>query len=680
MKQTRKEEKAILEKIQSIEIRQPKNKREKRRYANALMAFDIETTRLEDDNSIMYIWQCALLIGNEIYVQYGRTWEAWKEVCDSLNAHLGDECKIVCYVHNLSYEFQFLAGVQEFDDVKCLQERKILTAVTGSVEYRCSYIWTNRPLAKFLADMEVEHRKQSGADFDYSKKRYPWSDLTEEEIEYCQNDVVGLLEAVDKKMQLDGDDVYTAPRTSTGYVRRDAKKALKEYDIGGIKPTVDIYRKLRQAFRGGNTHANRYYVGKVMSGVESVDRSSSYPDVMLNQRFPMTQFHKEVDGYSTIKRLMQLDSAILCTLTISGACLRDETFGCPYIPTAKCIMLHDVVEDNGRVLSAGLLAIVCTDVDLRIIIDEYDGDYDFTDIYSADKDYLPEKFREVVRDYYRKKTALKGVKGEEYQYGLSKALLNSLYGMCATDPGKDNIVFFEGEYITEKADVAKNIKKSFLPYQWGVWVTAYARAELEEMIKTAGRNFVYADTDSCKFLKNESIKFDDYNERCKGNSLENGACSSDPKGKMHYMGVAEYEGEYYHFITWGAKKYASEDENGKISITIAGVHKRSEVNSKGEIITWGGADELMENGGLESFRDGFVFVKSGGLESVYNDDADYYVEIDGHKLHVSRNVCLRPSTYTLGITQKYRDIIESIENTYISVDAERYMCYNLFRR
>jgi hypothetical protein len=670
---------SVYEGISKITALSPDNPRAKIVYADALMAFDIETTRLEDDNAVMYIWQCGLYVAGEYYITYGRTWEEWTALQEALKSRLGG-ITIICLVHNLSYEFQFLAGLYDFSDVKCLKARKILSATCGCIEYRCSYIWTNKTLSKFLKEMNVQHMKKSGAEFDYSKIRYPWTELTEAEIEYCQNDVIGLLEAAKKKISQDGDTLYSVPRTSTGYVRRDAKQALSQIPLGALKPTEEIYRKLRKAFRGGNTHANRYFVGKVLSGVESVDRSSSYPDVMLNQKFPMKPFKKCPDGIATIRRAFASGLAILCTMSITRATLRNPLWGCPYIPVSKCQMLINPLEDNGRVLEADALTIEVTEVDMQIILEEYDGEFDFTDIYTAEKDYLPKPFTDCIKRYYTNKTSLKGIEGSEYEYMKSKNLLNSLYGMTATDPGKDDIIFDGDEYIQQETDVIKNIKKSFLPYQWGVWVTAYARLELEEMIKIAGNNFVYADTDSCKYIKSESISYESYNKRCKTASLEHGACAADPHGTLHYMGVAEIEGEYYQFLTWGAKKYASQDEKGHIDITIAGVRKKSSKNAAGDIVEWGGADELEEAGGLIKFAPGFVFRKAGGLESVYNDHVYKKISVDGHDLTVTRNVCLRPSTYAVGITYKYADLLEALQNAYISVDADRNMCYNLIRR
>lgn len=669
---------SVYEGIGRLTALAPDSERCTQMYANGILAFDIETTRLSDDNSIMYIWQCGLYVDGEYYITYGRTWEEWTKLQEAINKRLGT-VKIVCMVHNLSYEFQFLAGLYEMQDVFCLKARKILTASCGSIEYRCSYIWTNKSLNMFLRDMGVKHEKKSGADYDYNKKRYPWTDMTADEIEYCQNDVIGLLEATAKKLGKDGDTVYTMPRTSTGYVRRDTRKALANVAIGFLKPKVEVYEKLRLAFRGGNTHANRFYVGKILKNVHSCDRSSSYPDVMLNQKYPMTPFKRVPDGYATIKRAMRAGLAILCTMAITDAELRNDKWGAPYIPVSKCTYLGKAVEDNGRVLRADAIVIEVTEVDIEIILEEYTGGIDFYDIYTAEKDYLPKEYRELVRKYYTAKTKLKGVDGEEYEYVKSKNLLNSLYGMCATDPGKDDVIFDAGEYKQLETDVAKNIKKSLLPYQWGVWVTAYARKELEEMIKIAGDNFVYADTDSCKYIADESIDFSAYNQRCTRASVDSGAFADDAKGKRHYMGVAEDEGGYYHFLTWGAKKYASEDENGKVDITIAGVRKRSARNAKGEIVEMGGGDELEASGGLTEFKPGYIFRKSGGLESIYNDRTDYWTTIDGRDMHVTRNVCLRPSTYTVSIGEKYHTLLDDVNDHLITIDTDRALCYNLYR-
>lgn len=67
----------------------------------------------------------------------------------------------------------------------------------------------------------------------------------------------------------------------------------------------------------------------------------------------------------------------------------------------------------------------------------------------------------------------------------------------------------------------------------------------------AGKNGVYCDTDSVKYMGN--IDLSGFNKAVKQLAKDNGACATDPKGNTHYMGVYEQERSYAEFMTWGAK-------------------------------------------------------------------------------------------------------------------------------
>jgi hypothetical protein len=127
----------------------------------------------------------------------------------------------------------------------------------------------------------------SGQKFDYDKVRFPWTELSDYELEYIVTDVESLVQAMKYRVQRGGDSLVTVPLTSTGYVRRDCKEALKDHylDLREMKPHEQEYRLLRKAFRGGNTHAYRYYVGQIIDDVYSYDISSSYPTQQLTHPF-----------------------------------------------------------------------------------------------------------------------------------------------------------------------------------------------------------------------------------------------------------------------------------------------------------------------------------------------------------------------------------------------------------
>ena len=246
-------------------------------------------------------------------------------------------------------------------------------------------------------------------------------------------------------------------------------------------------------------------------------------------------------------------------------------------------------------------------------------------------------------------------------YNKLKNKLNALYGMCAQDPVKENILYNDGAWDVDTTPRIKLLEKynesAFLPYQWGVFCTAWARMRLFEGIKIAGPyNFVYADTDSVKFVNDAD--FSKFNRRAIRWSKQSGAVGEDPKGNIHYMGVFEQEHDYFRFRTWGAKKYAYQyEKDGKTEATISGVVKAAEFDEKGECTKLSGGMELDKHGGLEAFKEDFVFREAGGLAPIYNDDNYGTYTIDGHEIEITSNICLVPSTYTVSLGKDYKQLL-----------------------
>ena len=89
----------------------------KRHYIGITTAFDIETTLIDDiEQSVMYIWQWQF---GEDYTVIGRTWEEFLDLQKRVQNSIPADHWLVVYVHNLSYEFQFLKGIYQFipDDI-----------------------------------------------------------------------------------------------------------------------------------------------------------------------------------------------------------------------------------------------------------------------------------------------------------------------------------------------------------------------------------------------------------------------------------------------------------------------------------------------------------------------------------------------------------------------------------
>jgi hypothetical protein len=668
--------------IKSIPIARNYSKRkksDKTLFRNCMCAFDIETTYLDDvEQSIMYIWQFAVmdLRNGNIWYCFGRTWEQFTKLLDSFY-HEG--ITVLVWVHNLSYEFQFMRHWLPFqkDKIFALKSRKVVRADIDGVQFRCSYIQTNKSLDAFTRDMGVVHQKLSGVEFDYSKKRYPWTEMTTEELQYCCNDVVGLLESMQVRMRMENDTLYSLPLTSTGYVRRLAKEAMRKFNHNQLQAMmcdVDVYKLLRLEFRGGDTHANRYHVNKILENVASYDRASSYPDVMLNYRFPMSAFTpRMITDIGELEKKCQIrDCCFIAVFTITNLQQRDIYYGAPYLSLDKAVEISGQVVDNGRILSANRAVYVFNDIDWKIVKSEYVGEVEISQVYIAKYGYLPQAFRDLVIDLFHKKTSLKNVDGQELNYMRSKELINSLYGMCAQNPVKPDVIYMDEPdqafTLEDIVDIGEKLekynKKAFLLYAWGCWVTAWARLKLKEMINIVGDNFVYCDTDSVKFLVRDDYKrivarIEEYNQGLKELSISNKGYADDKKGITHYLGVYEYEETYKQFKTLGAKKYAYTRQDGTFKITIAGVPKKE------------GARKM---GTIENFNVGFVFRNSGKLESVYNDSdyGTYYTDDSSeHRIEIRSNVVLRESTYEIGLSLEYMYLLASVGNWDRFITQER---------
>ena len=366
--------------------------------------------------------------------------------------------------------------------------------------------------------------------------------------------------------------------------------------------------------------------------------------------FPVTGFRAVSPSESSLQRHLDHEKALLIVARFSGIRLKDIFWGCPYIPIAKSTRIRGGVYDNGRVLEAEALTITLTDIDYLIIAGEYVWDkMDIEYLYSASYGRLPRPLIDVTIGYYRRKTELKDVAGQEVYYTKEKNKLNSIYGMSAQDPVKPRVVDRNLEYVVmedypEKL-LEESYKNQFMPYQWGVWITAWARYRLEEGLRLAGESYVYCDTDCVKSIG--EIDFTAYNKIRVDSSIRNGAYADDSSGHRHYMGVFETEKTMDRFITWGAKKYCGE-VGGKLSVTVSGVRRGIS------------ATELERMGGIEAFHPGMIFVDAGGVEISYRDHHPYKAIVDGREIIIPSCANIKPSTYTLGITSEYDNLLSNL--------------------
>lgn len=671
------------------------------RYANCPCSFDIEASSFYDGTekrAIMYVWQFGL--NGRVIV--GRTWEEFNRLIRRLIIFHGldeGDMYIICYVHNLPYEWQWIMRRFEWTKVFFKNVRKPLYAKTEGFIFKCSYALTNMSLASVGKNLiKYPVRKLSGF-LDYTQVRTPLTPLTDDELAYCVNDAQVVMSLIAEKIETDG-DILHIPLTNTGYVRNFCRdKTLYREDTGkkarynksyrnlikSLTLTPETYAMARRAFQGGFTHANARNAGKVIENVHSIDFTSSYPYVMCTGLYPMSSPERvEKCGFNQIEGLSKRYN-LLFDVAFTEIESKPEVYD-HYISASKCMVLkgkydtdgalmEPVIIDNGRVAYAHALVMTITEVDLSIIKRYYNFESaKVRNVYKMSKGRLPKEFVEAILKLYGDKTELKGVKGKEVEYLVSKGMCNSTYGASVTNPLNDIIEFnLDSDEIYSKmaCDTEKELdhynksKKRFLYYMWGVYITAYARYNLCMSIPVFGNDYIYSDTDSIKFTNIDKYKhfIKEYNENVRKNIMN--ACMAlglNPekfspktiKGEAKTLGVWEWETEkepYEKFKTLGAKRYLYKQSDG-LHITVSGVNKKT------------GAKYLEQfDNPFEVFHNNLKIPagNSGRMVSTYIDSPVSGTVIDKngvpYEYHELSGIHMEETTYVFSISEQYINYI-----------------------
>ena len=583
-------------------------------YYNLAMSFDIETSSFYEDKNgviytnddyrklkntvkaekkaIMYIWQFAI----EENVIIGRTWNDFLYFCKKLYDFLNlKERYIVVYVHNLSYEFQFICKWFNWIDIFADSERKPIKATTDThFIFKCSYRLSGYSLEVLANNLKSHNIKKMVGDLDYNLIRNSKTPISKEELKYCENDVLIVTSYIDEQINEFG-NIEKIPLTQTGKVRRYVRKQCfqnKEYQYFIKELTIEKpeYMLLKNAFMGGFTHCNAMYTNKICQNVTSYDFTSSYPTVLISEKYPMSK-GKEV-YITTETELLNLIKNYCVLVDLQFTNIKTSFMYEQIISYSKCRNVKNPLINNGRIVQADTLTISCTDVDFLNIRDFYKWDSMKIGLcYIYKKDYLPKEFIKTILHLYKSKTELKGVDGKEVEYLHSKELLNSLYGMCVTSIVHDTVSFNGAEWTTENGNLDKELKNyntdknRFLFYHWGVWCTAYARNNLYTGIRECKDDYIYSDTDSIKIFNADKHKnyFEKYNkwivqklEKClKYHNIPIDYISPKTiKGESKTLGIWDFDGFYTDFKTLGAKRYIYRKDD-KISITVCGLSKKS---------------------------------------------------------------------------------------------------------
>lgn len=658
-------------------------------YANVPCAIDIETSSFYENGEkrgVMY----AFVLGINGKCIIGRTYDELWNSLDRISEFYGlnKDRRMIFYIHNLAFEFQWFRKHRKWVKVFATDDRQPLYALDNKgIEYRCSYLLSGYSLENVAKHLTKYPVAKMVGDLDYKLIRHSQTPLNEKELGYVLHDGLVVMSYIQEEIENHYNNITLLEMTKTGKVRKfvrkyclysknkkDISKFDKYHHMMTALPIVDIeeYNQLKRAFHGGFTHANGYWVNQIISNVTSMDFTSSYPYVLISEQFPMGKGElikitsREEFNFNLKKYCCLFD----CTFkNIDSKIIYEHP-----ISISKCYRLKGYASDNGRLVTADEISITLTEQDFAIIKKFYRWEHlTISNFRRYRKNYLPRDFVRAVLDLYKKKTELKDIIEFVVEYMQSKEMLNSCYGMCVTDICRNEIEYdndswgtVDGDY-EEQIEKYNNKKNRFLCYQWGVWVTAYAQRNLFTAIYELQSDYIYSDTDSVKFVNYEKHKeyFDNYNRNVllklqyamEHHGFDMSLCSPKTNdGVTKTIGVWDYDGFYLKFKTLGAKRYMVLTEKG-YSLTVSGVNKKIAIpylqNKYGDNI-------------MEEFKDGLVIPPkyTGKNIHTYIDEettgiiTDYNgVSIPYHELS---SIHLEESGYELSLSREFIDYLLNI--------------------
>lgn len=641
------------------------NRAYKSHYLNLDCAFDIETSSYQSMKlSWMYMWQFAI---NDLTI-IGRTWDEFRQLIKMIGDHYQNDRKdrILCWIHNASYEWSFMKnwipgymkGRYGYPEVFALSPREVIKLCTDNgIEFRDSSVLTNVSLKKLAADYKTGLKKLTEV-MDYKEVLTPDTPLDNARIAYAINDVQIL--AKFNKYYIKPYYLkkgYDIPLTSTAIVRNEMKRRFKKLPAKyknsykkrvrtAFPSKLDYTFIMKWLYRGGYVHSSiadtfELFVNEDMW---SLDFKSSYPAVMLHNKFPYRFVKRNASEWYKIcndRRYME-DNAFYVHLEFKN--IRIKTTHA-IESKHKLLYVKNGLYDNGRLVSADKIEVVLTEQDWLTYNDFYNWDSVRCLTYHvASKEELPLFLREMVLEYFERKEK---TPKDTLDYVLIKAMLNALYGMTVSGLFNSQLALTE-EGLLEPTGIEKPyeviVKNQILLPYFGIWISAYARRNLLSIVAKLDADNAYSDTDSSKVFNYYGNKyiFDAYNDRI--HRINNTMYVGDHDRFVYKdLGCFMVEDKYIKFRTNGCKRYiyttsSYDKETGKYHledhVTIAGMRKGSLQNKA-----------MNENRDIyELFEDGLELDKleSDKLTSVYNDK-EFTLDVidkDGRESTVYEKSCV----------------------------------------
>lgn len=657
------------------------------------MVLDIETSTIYNENnepvSVWLSYGYCNLYDRKGYVINRFLFREWKNLSEYFNniQNKFPSHKILCYVHNLSFEFDFLIkNISRPKNFLTNSSHGIISSILEDyphIEFRCSFRLTMHSLKKI------------GEQIDLPKLEDPYTNILPEDdieitrLQYCCRDCDIVAKYIVDVLLKEFGTLPQIPLTKTGRVRKifneyyqEEKERLGDYPLWDLQPPEDCFQAMEDAFSGGITTSSIMYTGIILRNVHSYDITSSYPYVQLKELFPFS-IEKEI---GEIKMEFLKEKFWIAKIKFTNI---HAKYPWGWLSVSKMQSYDELTSEffNGKLLHSSEIVRTITNVDFEMIELTYDFDnieiIEFYHMYDFGK--IPYPYIKTIEKFAMKKYELKTALSQidethpdfaelNIEYMLAKNDFNSIYGMSVQKLVQQEY-YIDENFLWHKKDrkyvnKGKHMKRNFLI---GLFVTAYARRNLlRAIVKNCPYTFVYCDTDSIKYVGNSHFMG------------TNGRLKKYRKNKaLSKLGKFDREHDYKEFITWGAKKYAYKlNKDNGIYLTVAGLPKYKNHDEKtGEAIfvTVKLKGVEKEFNSLDMFVPGVKFEKCKNGKKYIVDEKYFETEEDEngaecinikyqdqatqeylkqHNIVTNGGVALFPVDYELDITRNDRKVLK----------------------
>lgn len=654
---------------------------------------DIETSKeLDSNNKPFAVWLSYGYVKRYSRSDSGRvtditkyrfrTYQEFHNILSLINKSGGEgkSKKKYIFVHNLSYEFDFiLKNLSKPLKMLCNNNHKVISCEFENypqIQFRCTLMMSMKSLRELGKELGFPKLYD-----DYSNI-YPNDFIPEKRWEYCERDCDVVAHYISEELKT-YKALYNLPYTSTGKVRKELQRMYKEmypkpelcpWDIA---PSFDIYKMYEKAFWGGISISNPKFTGLIVKNMVSFDNTSQYPYALLANEYPQSMEY--VDKYIPSPKYSYIMEVEFWEI--------ESRFDWQWLSSSKCSM-NPIYDQwslfNGKIIQASHIKVTLTNVDFENLKRTYKWKkIQYNKILRGENKPLPTLLVNLILNLAEQKSTMKSQlktmedNGQEdspqytelyINYMRSKSMLNGIYGMLVQSLIDEEYIIDEETFMWDKKpkEYTKEGEHLRRNYLFGVFCTAYARdCILSFVLKYCANTLVYIDTDSAKFIVNDVNKWPDKI-----------ICNKSVGYLSPYVaefGIFEREhgktGYFNEFITFGAKKYAYRIGDS-IHTVIAGLPKYdSETGLPKHYVD--NLSDLHLNMTFKNCKKGHTYLYND-YRIIVDDDFEIYVDDNSdatefykkHKIISGGGCAIFETDYTLNMTDndiRYIREVYSIE-------------------